>query len=151
VRRLPRSPADSARDLRALVATADRHLAAWAREQLPAAGLNVCDEAGDLERAVRVANELGPDLCLLDVALPGGAMTALHSIRNRAPAAHVVLLAAVVDDPVLLPALRAGASGCIVGMPDGRAVKRALNDVLAGHTAIPRALLTRLVVGLGPA
>ena len=141
-------PSCHAHDVRALVATADRQLAAWARERLPAAGVSACDEAEDIEGALRLARELQPDLCLLDVALPGDAMTALHSIRELAPTTRVVMLAAADDDPALLPALRAGASGCIIGTLDGTALERTLHDVLAGRAAMPRALLTRLVADL---
>jgi DNA-binding NarL/FixJ family response regulator len=148
VTRLSRLPENPAHEVRALVATADRRLAAWASERLPAAGVTICDEAEDVEGAVRLARELGPDLCLLDVALPGDALTALQSMRERSPSTRVVMLAAVAADPALLPALRAGASGCIVGTPSSPALERTLGDVLAGHAAMPRALLTRLVAGL---
>lgn len=144
------SAAGHAHDLRALVATADGRLAAWARERLAGAGVTVCDQADDAVRAVGLARELRPDLCLLDVLLPGGALTALQSIGERAPATRVVMLAAAADHPALLPALRAGARGCIIGTPDGLALERTARDVLAGHAALPRALLTRLVAGLDP-
>jgi two-component system, NarL family, nitrate/nitrite response regulator NarL len=141
-------PADPPQVVRALVATADRRLAAWAREGLPAAGVTVCAEAEDAEGAVRLAREFRPDLGLLDVSLPGNAMTALHSIKDRAPATRVVMLANAADDPALLAALRGGASGCIIATPKGSALERTLGDVLAGHAALPRALLARLVADL---
>lgn len=144
-------PHDPAHEVRALIATADRRLAAWACQELLAAGMTACDEVALAGDAVISARELQSDLCLLDVALPGGAMTALHGIRESTPTTRVVLLAAAADDPTLLPALRAGASGCVIGTPDGSALERALADVLAGHAAMPRALVTRLVAGLGPA
>ena len=136
------------RDVRALVATADSCLAAWACERLRAAGMKVCDEAADLEAATLLAGELQPDVCLLDVALPGGGMAALQSIRERVPNTRVVMLAPSVDDPTLLPAVNAGASGCMVGTPDGAALGRVLADVLSGHVALPRVLLARLVASL---
>lgn len=141
---------EPAHHARALVATADRCLSAWARERLHAVGMSVCDEAADLETAIHLAGELLPDVCLLDVALPGGAIPALHRIRERAPNIRVVMLAPSVDDPALLPAVYEGVSGCIVGTPDGPALGRALADVLSGHTALPRMLLTRLVAALRP-
>jgi DNA-binding NarL/FixJ family response regulator len=58
------------------------------------------------------------------------------------------MLAATDDDPALLPALRAGASGCIVGTLESCALERTLRDVLAGHAAMPRSLLTRLIAHL---
>jgi DNA-binding NarL/FixJ family response regulator len=133
-----------------MVAAVDERLLAWARERLPGAGVTVCHEAGDADSAARLAGEFRPDLCLLDVALPGDAMTALRSIRDRTPATRVVLLAATDDDPALLPALRAGASGCVIGTPGNPALRRTLDDVLAGYGAMPRGLLTRLVAVLGP-
>lgn len=136
--------------VRALVATADRCLSGWARERLRAAGMSVCDEASDLESAIHLAGEHLPDVCLLDVALPGGAIPALQRIRERAPTTRIVMLAPSVDDPALLPAVYEGVSGCMVGTPDGPALGRALADVLSGHTALPRVLLTRLVAALRP-
>jgi two-component system, NarL family, nitrate/nitrite response regulator NarL len=146
-----RFPAGPARDLRALVATGDDRLLAWARERLPLAGVTVWDEAGDADNALRLAGDLRPDLCLVDVALPGGAMAVLHGIPDRAPASRIVMLAPSADDATLLPAVRAGASGCMLGTPEAPALKRALGDVLAGRMAMPRALVTDLVAGLGPA
>jgi DNA-binding NarL/FixJ family response regulator len=135
---------------RALVVTADRCLIRWARERLRAAGMSVCDEAADLESAIHLAGEHLPDVCLLDVALPGGAIPALQRIRERAPTTRIVILAPSVDDPVLLPAVYEGVNGCMIGTPDGPALGRALADVLSGHTALPRVLLTRLVAALRP-
>jgi DNA-binding NarL/FixJ family response regulator len=138
-------------DVRTLVASADRCLTLWAHERQRAAAMTVCGQAADLEAAVVLAGELRPDVCLLDVALSGGALEALHRMREQAPETRTVMLATSPDDPSLLAAVRAGASGCIVGMPAGSALGRALADVMAGHTALPRTLLTRLVATLGPA
>jgi DNA-binding NarL/FixJ family response regulator len=113
--------------------------------------MTVCGQAADLQAAVLLAGELRPDVCLLDVSLSGGALEALHRMRERAPETRVVMLATSPDHPSLLAAVRAGASGCIVGLPGGPALGRALADVMAGHTALPRTLLTRLVATLGPA
>ena len=140
-----------AHEVRVLVATADRCLGAWASDRLRAAGMNVCDEVAGSDDAVLRAGQLGPDVCLLDVALPGGAIAALRRMHDAAPATRVMMLARSADDPALLPALRGGASGCMVGTPEGLALGRALADVLAGRTTLPRALVTRLVTALGPA
>ena len=45
---------------------------------------------------------------------------------------------AAADDPALLPAVHAGANGCMIGTPDGPPLARALADVLAGRAALPR-------------
>lgn len=141
---------DPTHHARALIVSADRCLSGWARERLRAAGMSVCDEAPDLESAIHLAGEVLPDVCLLDVALPGGALPALQRLRERVPDTRVVMLAPSVDDPALLPSVYEGVSGCIVGTPDGLALGRALADVLSGHTAFPRVLLTRLVAALRP-
>lgn len=135
----------------ALIVTAEHCLAEWAWERLRAAGITNCAETADVAGALMLATELRPHICLLDVALPGGALTALERICERVPTTRVVMLAPSADDPALLAAVTAGASGCMVGTPDGPALGRALADVLAGHTTLPRALLTRLVAALGPA
>lgn len=54
-------------------------------------GFTVAGQAADGETAVLQAGELGPDLILLDLSLPGmNGLEALPQLREAAPAAEVV-------------------------------------------------------------
>jgi DNA-binding NarL/FixJ family response regulator len=114
----------------------------WALTQ---GGFTVCAEASDAAHAVQYALETSPDICLLDVRMPGGGVAAAWEISARLPTTKVVMLSVSDEDTDLFSALRAGAVGYLVKDLDLRLLPRALRDVADGRAAIPRALVTRMV------
>jgi len=129
---------------RLLLASTDADVRDWAQECLPP-GVALCAFADADSDVAELARLLQVDLCLLDVGLPGDALAAVRAVAESAPGARVVAWAASDDNPDLLEAIAAGASGCIVGTPDREALARTLADVVAGKPALPRAVVTRLV------
>ena len=109
-------------------------------------GLNVCAEAADAARAVQQALETKPDICLLDVRMPGGGVAAAWEITARLPTTTVVMLTVSEDDGDLFRALRAGAVSYLVKDIDLDELPRALVDVAEGKAAIPPALVARMVM-----
>ena len=109
-------------------------------------GLNVCAEAADAARAVQQALETKPDICLLDVRMPGGGVAAAWEITARLPTTKVVMLTVSEDDGDLFRALRAGAVSYLVKDIDLEELPRALVDVAEGKAAIPPALVARMVM-----
>jgi DNA-binding NarL/FixJ family response regulator len=105
----------------------------------------VCAEAADAPGAVQAAARERPDVCLLDVSMPGGGVAAAWEISSRLPKTRVVMLTVSRDDDDLLGALRAGASGYLLKDTDPARLTHALADVLEGEAAIPRTLVTRLL------
>jgi CheY-like chemotaxis protein len=71
-------------------------------------------EAADVAEAIELANEVRPDLVLLDVMMPGGSgLTVLEHLRNE-PALRqtpVVVISAFTADRDHLAAYDAGANG----------------------------------------
>jgi DNA-binding NarL/FixJ family response regulator len=105
----------------------------------------VCAVAADAAEAVRHATRERPDLCLLDVRMPGGGIAAAWQITARLPATRVVMLTVSADDHDFFGALRAGASGYLPkGLPADR-IPATLCAVMAGEAAMPGALVARLV------
>jgi two-component system nitrate/nitrite response regulator NarL len=105
----------------------------------------VCALAADAVEAVRHATRECPDLCLLDVRMPGDGIAAAWQITARLPATRVVMLTVSGDDRDFFAAIRAGASGYL---PKGLRADRmpeALCAVMAGEAAMPGALVARLV------
>ena len=85
------------------------------RRALTDGGLVVCAEAADAARAVQQALETKPDICLLDVRMPGGGVAAAWEIAARLPTTSVVMLTVSDEDGGPLPrALRAGAVSYLV-------------------------------------
>jgi DNA-binding NarL/FixJ family response regulator len=108
-------------------------------------GFDVCAEADDAEGAVSAALHQEPDICLLDVGMPGNGISAAARISAALPGVAVVMISAARDDDTLLAALRAGAIGYL---PKDMALTRlpeALLGVLHGEAALPRAVTARLV------
>jgi two-component system nitrate/nitrite response regulator NarL len=115
------------------------------RLALERAGFLVVAEAGTGEDAVALAAAFDPDVCLVDVDIPGGGIAAARTIGARAPGAAVVMLSAAANDDDLLAAIRAGASGYLLKTMDAERLPVAVRGVLAGEAAIPRALGRRLL------
>ena len=105
----------------------------------------VCADVADAAAAVREAIATRPDLCLLDVRMPGGGVRAVWEIVARLPATKVVMLTVSDDALDLFSALRAGACGYLLKeMPSHRLID-ALVDAIKGGAAIPRALVSLIV------
>jgi len=116
------------------------------REALEEDGrFTVCAEAGDAPGAVEAALRESPDLCILDVRMPGQGVAAAWEIGARLPDTKVVMLTVSADDQDLFAALRAGAAGYLLKGTDPARLPHALQDVLEGRAAMPRALVARLM------
>ena len=105
----------------------------------------VVGEAADAFGAIDAAVRERPDLCLLDVHMPGGGVKAAWEISARLPQTKIVMLTVSRDDRDLFAALQAGASGYLLKDMDPDRLPHALEDVLAGRAALPRALVARLI------
>ncbi len=106
----------------------------------------VCAEAADGADAVEVALREKPDLCLMDIRMPGSSgIAATREITTRLPGTKVVMITVSLDDDDLLNALRAGAVGYLLKDIDPDRLPHALNDAIEGGAPIPRRLVSRLV------
>ena len=112
------------------------------------ARFQICVEAADAPATIAATLRRLPDICLLDVALPGGGVEAAWEISARLPSTKVVLRTDEYDDEELFAALRAGACGYLRRDSDPVRLPEVLTRVMAGEAAIPRSLVTRLVQGL---
>jgi DNA-binding NarL/FixJ family response regulator len=137
--------AEPARQLRVLIADDHAPTREDLRRALKDGGLTVCAEAADAAHAVRFALETEPDICLLDIRMPGGGVAAAWEIAARLPTTKIVMLTVSDDDAHLFSALRAGAVGYLIKDLDFRRLPQALEDAAAGKAAIPRALVSRMV------
>jgi two-component system NarL family response regulator len=115
------------------------------RQALRTRGFRVCAEAGNAAQAIQLALETKPDICLLEVRMPGGGVAAAWEIAARLPTTKIVMLTESDEDADFFGALRAGAVGYLLKDIDVRSLARALRDVADGTPAIPRALVGRIV------
>jgi two-component system nitrate/nitrite response regulator NarL len=129
------------------VVIADDHAPtrAGVKHALEAGGCVVLAALPDAPKAVAAALELKPDVCLLDIHMPGGGIRATSEITRALPDTAVVMLTASRDDEDLFDALRAGASGYLLKDMDPDRLAAALRGVLAGEAALPRSLALKVI------
>jgi DNA-binding NarL/FixJ family response regulator len=116
------------------------------RRALDADGrFNICCEVADAAEAVQAAVSRQPDICLLDVRMPGSGLAAAWEIAARLPRAKIVMLTVSDEDTDLFTALRAGADGYLLKNMNMRRLPDALHGVFAGEAAMPRELVARVL------
>jgi DNA-binding NarL/FixJ family response regulator len=75
----------------------------------------VIAEAGDGREAVRLAEQLKPDVAILDVAMPLlNGIEATRQITKRVPGTHVLVLSMHADEAYVTQILQAGATGYLL-------------------------------------
>ncbi len=108
-------------------------------------GFRVLAEAADGDGAVEAVLRERPDLCLLDISMPGGGIEAAARLAQLAPATAVVMLTVSTSAEDLLAALRAGARGYLPKDMSPDSLPAALRGVLKGEAALPRTFVGRML------
>ena len=131
--------------IRVLVADDHPPTRAGVRMALEGNGFEVCAEVGDASSAIEAARRELPDVCLLDIHMPGDGIHAAEAISSELPDVAVVMLTVSRTDSDLFDALRAGASGYLLKDIDPARLPLALHGVLEGEAALPRHLVALLI------
>ena len=131
--------------IRVIVADDHPPTRAGVRIALEANGFEVCAEVGNAASAIEAARRELPDVCLLDIHMPGDGIHAAEEISRELPETAVVMLTVSRTDSDLFDALRAGASGYLLKDIDPARLPLALHGVLEGEAALPRQLVALLI------
>jgi DNA-binding NarL/FixJ family response regulator len=100
-------------------------------------GLQIIGEVSDGLRAVMKAEELRPDLVLLDISLPTlNGVEAASRIREAAPTTKIVFISAYQDFDALRTVLSDGAEGYVLKWEIGRELLPAIEAALCGRKFI---------------
>ncbi len=129
------------------VLVADDHAPtrAGVRLALEQGGFQVCAEVADAAAAIEQATQLEPDVCLLDIHMPGNGIAAANAISAGLPGTTVVMLTVSQDDEDLFDALEAGAVGYILKDTSPARLPLALDAVLNGDAALSPHLVAKVV------
>ncbi|MFE3765006.1 response regulator [Streptomyces sp. NPDC059104] len=99
--------------------------------------IEVVGEAADGEEGIARAEELRPDVILMDVKMPGtDGIEALRRLRGLANPARVLIVTSFTEQRTVVPALRAGAAGYLYKDIDPDALAGAIRSVHAGHVLL---------------
>jgi DNA-binding NarL/FixJ family response regulator len=119
------------------------------RQALTAPDVTVVGEAATAEEALHLVPELRPDVCVLDIDLPGmSGLRLLRELRPRLPETQFVMLTVSTSQADVLEALRLGAVGYLMKDLDADALLRSIRGVRDGDLAMPRRLALRTIRAL---
>src|SRR3954447_12245192 len=96
--------------------------------------MQVVGEASDGTEAVKLAQQLRPDVLLLDLAMPRcPGMQALRELARAGSGTRTILLTAGIEKPQVLEALQVGARGVVMKDSATRVLLTSIRSVMDGH------------------
>jgi DNA-binding NarL/FixJ family response regulator len=123
--------------IRVLLADDHRMLREGLRRSLTEEGFEIVGEAENGEQAVRMVEDLQPDVVLMDVSMPEmDGVEATRLIGGSFTATQVIMLTMHADKEVLADAIRAGASGYLVKDCSTEEIADAIRMAMQGDTAL---------------
>jgi DNA-binding NarL/FixJ family response regulator len=111
--------------------------------------VEVVGAACDGAEALRLADAHHPDVILMDLRMPDlDGIAATAQLRERLPAARVLVLTTYADEDAIVPVLRAGARGYLTKDASAEQIETAIRAVHAGQTHLDPAVQERLVAAV---
>ncbi len=105
-------------------------------------GIEVVGEAESGNEAIRLAQQVQPDVMLLDIRMKDGdGLQSLPQIKNVSPKTSVIILTTYANPAYLARAISGGASGYLSKETDPDQIVRAVRAAAAGDDLIDRTLL----------
>ncbi|KAB2340531.1 response regulator [Actinomadura rudentiformis] len=109
-------------------------------------GFEVLAEAADGRQAVALAEELRPDVVLMDLRMPGGGgVEAITELTRRGLPCKVLVLTTYDTDTDTIPAIEAGATGYLLKDAPREDLFNAVRAAAEGRTVLSPAIASRLV------
>jgi two-component system response regulator NreC len=110
--------------------------------------IEVLAEAEDGREAVRLTEELHPDVVLMDLSMPGlNGLEATRQIKRRMPEVKVLVLTRHADKEYVLQILRAGASGYVVKRAAPGELVAAIRAVYQGESFLSPSISRTVIEG----
>ena len=112
--------------------------------------LVVVAEASDGHQALALAQELLPDIILMDIKMGDwDGVTATRRIRNSVPSTRVIILTNHDQDELVFSSIRAGASGYLLKEVTAAQLANAIRTVADGFSLIYPSIATRVLDEFG--
>lgn len=110
--------------------------------------IEIVGQAKTAAEAILLANELVPDIVLLDITIPGGGLNAAQKIAASLPIARIIMLTASEAEEDVLTALKAGARGYILKGVSGDELLKIVHNVYDGEAYVTPSLAVTLLAEL---
>ncbi|MBB6731753.1 response regulator transcription factor [Cohnella zeiphila] len=109
--------------------------------------LQVVADAADGDEAIRLSEELKPDVVLMDLSMPHGkdGLTATAELKKLLPETNVLILTMHDDDEYLFRSIHAGASGYVLKSAPHEELLTAIESVFAGNAYLYPTATKRLM------
>lgn len=108
-------------------------------------------EATDGTEALRLTEELLPDVILMDLRMPGmDGLTAIEHLREQQPQVAVVILTTYNEDDLMLQGLRAGARGFLLKDTDRETLLDTIRAATRGETLLTPEVMNRVLAHADP-
>lgn len=103
-------------------------------------------EATSGEDAIRLAEQLQPDVILMDLQMPGGGgLPAIRQIVQTSPHIRILVVTMFQDDDSVFAALKAGARGYVLKDMDDEDIMRAILVVGSGEAIFSPEIAERMI------
>jgi two-component system NarL family response regulator len=113
---------------------------------LTAYGIEVLGVASDGEEAIALAQELYPDVILMDIRMPHcDGLSATRQIKALQPDIKILMLTTSAEDQDLFESVKSGASGYLLKSISGEAFIEALRGLEQGTPPFSPGLASRLL------
>lgn len=107
--------------------------------------IELVGEADSAQKAVDMAEELNPDIVLMDIDMPGtSGIEATHRIVDRIPSTGVIMVTMLEDNASLFSAMRAGARGYVLKGAQPNELLQTIRAVARGQVLFGPAIATRI-------
>lgn len=136
---------DLERPVRVLVASHDSVTINGIRMALEAEGIVLCGRVSNASDLVNAVGRFEPNVCLIDVGLPGGGLVAAAEMRAWRSSVAVIMLAPDLNENTFLRAMGVGAVGYLPTSISTKRLPAVIRAVLLGEPAIPRPLVAVLI------
>ncbi len=108
--------------------------------------LEVVGQATTGQEAIKLAEELRPDVMILDLRMPDlGGLQVLDKLRTSQPQIRVIVMTASEEASTLLDAIAAGAAGYLSKRTTGEELRQAVITAHGGGSVITPALASHLL------